>query len=295
MRKIIKKLKGEESGQALILALLMLALGGFIMAPLLTFMGSGLLAGETIEEKMNGIYAADAGIELGIQKIITDDPSLPTSVGSSIAYPIADPVNKKNVAVDVMLENNMLAFIQDLLGMKRDDEAVHAGWSILAGIISPGVYEISVTFDPPPGHENKKINGVGAWFLGHYDYVPGSASGMTDEIGAEFTERDYKGGTAFYWEFDNPGLVFHPGDAKIQRFEFTPTSKPAYYFSWFWAGSQDIGVVHEAIEFGIYKITSTAIDPDTASQTQVVAYVSSIGETAPFRIEILSWEIDPGS
>ena len=56
MKKILNKLIRNEQGQALIFALIMLAVGSLIVVPLLAFMSTGLMAAQTVEEKMNELY-----------------------------------------------------------------------------------------------------------------------------------------------------------------------------------------------------------------------------------------------
>ena len=70
MKTIVNKLVTGEKGQAMILALILLAVGALILAPLLGFMGTGLTAGQTYETKMDEIYAADAGVEDGLWQLM---------------------------------------------------------------------------------------------------------------------------------------------------------------------------------------------------------------------------------
>ena len=73
MRKIINKLMREEKGQALIVVLILLLVGGLITAPLLSYMSTGLIVGQVYEEKMDGLYAADAGIENAVWKLLSGE------------------------------------------------------------------------------------------------------------------------------------------------------------------------------------------------------------------------------
>ncbi|MCR4394746.1 MAG: hypothetical protein NUV31_10290, partial [Dehalococcoidales bacterium] len=59
---ILNSKKGQ-SGQILIIALVLLMLGALILGPLLSYMATGLKTGQVYEKKTNIIYAADAGIE----------------------------------------------------------------------------------------------------------------------------------------------------------------------------------------------------------------------------------------
>ena len=73
MKRTLNKLIRGEKGQALIIVLILLLLGGLITAPLLGFMSTGLIAGQVFEEKMEGLYAADAGIEDACWKLINGE------------------------------------------------------------------------------------------------------------------------------------------------------------------------------------------------------------------------------
>lgn len=101
MNRILRGLRGYEKGQVLVLALVLLLLGGLIIAPLLGYMSTGLKAGQVHEKKMAELYAADAGIEDAIWKIKEDAPGLPKSLDDDdLSYSIAN-VNDKVVAVNI--------------------------------------------------------------------------------------------------------------------------------------------------------------------------------------------------
>jgi hypothetical protein len=99
--KIANRLVRDETGAALAMALILLLIGGLITAPLLSYMGSGLLAGEVYEARTAELYAVDAGIEDAIWKIQNGDGYLPCSPGSPARnYTITD-VNGKNVDITI--------------------------------------------------------------------------------------------------------------------------------------------------------------------------------------------------
>jgi len=67
MKKMWNKLRRGEKGQALIIVLILMLLGGLIIAPLMSYMGTGLKVGkEVFEKRMMELYAADAGVEDGL-------------------------------------------------------------------------------------------------------------------------------------------------------------------------------------------------------------------------------------
>jgi len=77
MKTVVQGAIRDEKGQVLILALVLLVVGGLILTPLLGLMSTGLLAGQVYEKKMDELYAADAGVEDAIWKIMHPD-SIPS-------------------------------------------------------------------------------------------------------------------------------------------------------------------------------------------------------------------------
>ena len=91
MRTKVKGLIREEAGAALVLTLVLLLIGGLIIAPLLGHMGTGHTAGQVHEKRMDELYAADAGVEYAIWTI-THNGTAPTE---------SLDVNGKAVGVDI--------------------------------------------------------------------------------------------------------------------------------------------------------------------------------------------------
>ena len=91
----------EEKGSVFIMVLILLVVGGLVLAPLLGLMSTGLLAGQVYEKKMDEYYAADAGVEDAIWRIQTNNL---TFVNNS-SGPWSLTVNGKNVTVEVYRED----------------------------------------------------------------------------------------------------------------------------------------------------------------------------------------------
>jgi len=101
MKITVKRLIRDEKGAALAMALILLLIGGLITAPLLSYMGTGLLAGGVYEARTAELYAVDAGVEDAIWKIQNSDGYLPCSPGSPPRnYTITD-INGKNVDITI--------------------------------------------------------------------------------------------------------------------------------------------------------------------------------------------------
>ncbi|MFC1942240.1 hypothetical protein ACFLWU_03370 [Chloroflexota bacterium] len=91
----------EQGGQALPLALAMLAVGSLTVVPLLNLTETALRSGMREERQMYEHYAANAGVMDGIREIITDNPNIPPHGENwTYNYSISDTNNR---SVDVIL------------------------------------------------------------------------------------------------------------------------------------------------------------------------------------------------
>jgi len=89
MKNTLNKLLWNEKGQALPIALAMLAIGSLVITPLLNLTETALRSGISEEGRMYEHYAANAGTSDGLLKIVTDNPNIPP-VGENWSYSIAD-------------------------------------------------------------------------------------------------------------------------------------------------------------------------------------------------------------
>jgi len=111
MKTIVKKLIRDEKGQAMVLVLILLIVGGLIVAPLLAHMGTGLIGGEVYERRAAELYAADAGVEDAVWKIQhqVDEVKGLTQCYQDWSYNVTDingkivEVNGKRVEVTITL------------------------------------------------------------------------------------------------------------------------------------------------------------------------------------------------
>ncbi|HEY93186.1 MAG TPA: polymer-forming cytoskeletal protein [Dehalococcoidia bacterium] len=106
---LLKEINKEESGQTFILVLILLLLGGLIIASLLGFMSTGLTVGRVYEERMDELYAADSGVEdalwhIKYKKLATLFVGYdPNDYDTEYHYPDSLEVNNKDV--DVAIQN----------------------------------------------------------------------------------------------------------------------------------------------------------------------------------------------
>jgi hypothetical protein len=104
MKGIIKGAITGQEGNALILVLILLVVGGLILAPMLGLMSTGLLAGQVYEKKTDELYAADAGVEDACWQLKQTEPD-PTKVPASPEEPpltySLQSLNGKEIEVNI--------------------------------------------------------------------------------------------------------------------------------------------------------------------------------------------------
>jgi len=107
MNIAVKRLIRGEKGAAMVLALVLLVVGGLIVAPLLSYMCSGLIAGKVYERRTAELYAADAGVEDAVWNIQhdTDKVNGLTQCYQSTNYTIPN-VNDRSVDITITLVSN---------------------------------------------------------------------------------------------------------------------------------------------------------------------------------------------
>ena len=106
IKETLCKLLREQNGQALPIALAMLAIGSLVVTPLLNLTETTLRSGIRDESKMHEHYAANAGIMDGIREVVADNPSLP-AVGDNWTYSIPDTNNRNvNVTISTISQSN---------------------------------------------------------------------------------------------------------------------------------------------------------------------------------------------
>ena len=311
MKKRVSKLIGNEMGQALVIVLCLLTIGGLTIAPLLRHMYTGLTSGQIHSERMPLTYAADAGMEDGIWKTDNEDMQLaPYNLAlydydDEYNYSLPEDINGN--AVDVTIKQ-----IWSLDGLESDDNGTvpAIGLLITGGVISTaGEFQIRISYDTP--EEELLIDRVAVWLPPDFEYVADSSSGITTDNPTEF---DWNAGKVLEWSF-LPAVDFadllEPGQGdpleggfqpaaerpsvRILEFNVTPqgivasgsfswvrTEDPSHYLSW-------------ESSVTIYKINSTATDSTTGKQitAEGYTYVSKGVDTKQYR-HLLSWFLDGG-
>ena len=76
MKKIGNELVTNEKGQALIIVLILMLVGVPLIGAVLSYAATTLKASQAFEKQVKEIYAADAGIEYGLWRILKGDDTV---------------------------------------------------------------------------------------------------------------------------------------------------------------------------------------------------------------------------
>ncbi len=275
MKRIMNKSIKDEKGQALILAMILMLVGGLIIVPLLGFMSTGLIVGRVFEDKMAQVYAADGGIEDGLWKIINDQipATQPYSLGT---------VNDKNVAVEIESVWLLEGMEDDKNGTMPHSELVATG---RITDVPSGLYEVEITYDGSKGVVSVKR--IGVWLPIGFSYA-GPSSGITTD---DPVTGSVRGGTSLIWDL-TPNEMFPTGTVttRTQSFYITPVGQdPVGDFSWVRTTRSDIYLSWDA-DFTTYTVTAIATSA-SGKQTEVVAHVAREIGAVPYSVGIITWEI----
>jgi len=105
MKTVVKRAIEDERGAALALALVLLVVGGLILAPLLGLMSTGLMTGQVYEKKTHELYSADAGVEDVMWRILYEPIPSELWEASDLpdwdVYRYPEPLTVGNKRVDV--------------------------------------------------------------------------------------------------------------------------------------------------------------------------------------------------
>jgi len=286
MKKILNKLTRNEEGQVFVLALILLLVGGLILAPLLSYMSTGLIAGQVFEKKMEGLYAADAGVEDAIWKIMNNPPT---------TYPDSYelPADVNEMSVSIVIEE-----VTTFYTLEVGEGGVHNYYfeleSIYLGYTS-GVHSYMLILTNKT-HQSVKVERIIVSYLPelvylsglHDDDVVGLKSGSFESFTTEFTYLENI--TILTWEFTSPRPEIKAapdpdnGDYTTVTctFELVGPEDAAGVTVLLVIARQDIGAVWD---FKPFKITAQAEDGSTVV---VEALVLEGSDT----VSVGSWQIE---
>jgi len=217
MKITAKRPLRDEKGQTMILVLALLLIGMIIITPVLNFMGTGMTSGRVYEQKIDEIYAADAGVEDALWHIRYDfvEDLLGEDYDEydySTTYPYLYDLNVNDKDVEVTVQN---IWIPKDIAVPSPSEArqiIEDEKLLIIGY--PGqeesTYIIKIVFfwDTTTQRDNLKVETIGLWLSPGFEYE-GNCS-----LDGYYSDEDislYKGGSAVVWDFDSFTLKNFPG------------------------------------------------------------------------------------
>ncbi|MCP4613924.1 MAG: hypothetical protein GY845_34995 [Planctomycetes bacterium] len=280
----MKRLNADESGAAmLVYAVLLLAFGGLMLPPLMSFVTGGVEASQMYERKTNEIYAADSGMEDALWYVKYGDLE---SKFASPAYDKYDYSTVWNYNLSEQLNNCDVNVTLENIWMPKDVTApnkvvarniIETGKLIVTGGVLEAsgtpTYKIQLTYDSEPG-ESLDVDKIGVWLPVDFDYVEGSSNleelivPLSDYYSVP-TVTPHCGGQAIIWDFsfvtfpDLPGA--NPANSPIVSeitFEFEPKQEEYNPAAIAWVETSGVSGIELSwdADIRVFEITSTAGD-----------------------------------
>jgi hypothetical protein len=216
----------EESGQALVMVLVLLMVGSLILSPVLSLINTSLKNGRVYDLKTNENYAAKSGIENATWQIrngrlntLLHDPDYnPYDYGTVWSYTLDEPIN--NLMTDVSIQN---VWIPKDLAVPGHGEAqsiiesnklIITGDTIQTGITLPdsskiSQYQVKVTYYPKAS-ENLTVASFGIWLPRGFEYYSDSTHLSSLEgrpisgHPVSVTTSPWAGNQAVIWSYGSP-------------------------------------------------------------------------------------------
>ncbi|MDV2989696.1 MAG: hypothetical protein P3T54_06085 [Dehalogenimonas sp.] len=239
MKKSFSILNKSQRGQALISMLVFIAIGAIILAPVLNYIGTGLIVGEVFQEKTDDYYSADAGIvdaqwQIKYDRLSTIFPSpeydqynfnnpdwgatvdgdggwyYPSEVGDYDGIHIAS-INDREVAVQVsniwVPSNIDTPDAATAKNLAETYTLVVTGRDTGTIDTSGRKFEVSITYYPDGS--NPSLETIGVWLPPGFTVVTDGSHGLyiNGEEYESLTSQSQSAnanGTAFVWELDTP-------------------------------------------------------------------------------------------
>ena len=284
MKKLLGKLRRDEKGMALPAVLLLLVVGGLTIVPLLSYMTTGLKAGQIQEAEMDWLYAADAGLEESLWEIRNEEALFdPYDYEAELVYELPVDINDKDVEVTIKPIWPLDGLESDVNGTTPPPELVIVGF---VNDAITGEYQVEMAYDGSLG--DVEVDRVAVWLPAGYDYATDSSSGITTDNPSVV---GWRGGKALEWDFDPPvnfedlpvgELPPQPGGftqsvqypvKRILNFNFSPTGSPTSTVPWVRTTRADIYLSWD-ICCECYQVTSIASDNITGKQKTTGTYIS---------------------
>jgi len=282
MLKILKQIIIGEKGQALPVVLGLLVFGGLVIVPSLNYATTSLNSSRIIGENINGVYAAEAGVE---------DALWCLGNGVSPATQLSENINNMPVTMQTEEKGTYTLYLGELIQPSEHSEYLDIdGEMVWDDGAEAYKYTITVTWQPESGLPTIHLVEVGARIPVGYEYQDYSSAEFPENLSTDEPDEtiDALGAYLLNWELGPPyPTVSEENPVQTQTFYITGEGEQEGHYGWVVANREDIGAVGE-ITGTSYRITATASRPGGSETTARIVADVMIGSGTTY---ILSWQI----
>ena len=270
--------------------LILLVLGGFMVVPSLDYAATSLNASRIVKQNLNGVYAADAGVEYVLRSIRNSISPLPEQPPANING-LEVTIETENKAEYALYYGKFVATGGKYYYLAVEKEVV---WVEEADAYR---YTITVTLQPE-ADRNVELEEVGARLPVGYVYEPDSADDddFADNLSdAEPSDTlDGAGAHMLNWMLPPPHPTLKetggPTTAS-QAFYITGSGELEGDYAWVVSARDVVSTVSEAVGT-LYSITATATRP---GDSEVIAEVTAdvLWYSGASEMNTILWQTNP--
>lgn len=276
----LSKIARREEGVTLLVVLLMMTVGSLLIIPTLNFVATSVQTGEVFEEKLEALYAAEAGVEEALWTMVNDTPEY-------FPHPL------ELTGINGMTVNVVIDSIDEIAGIEIGGTGHHSDFLEITKTVTydyeTGRYDFSMELSNV-GDGNIWIYIILIDFPPGLEFVPGSTGG--DFCGEDPTiVGDSEIGITIFWEFDKVKIV--PGATGVHTFQLEgePDIPEVEGHGYARATREDVGVVWDANSHP-YIITAQAKD---ATNTVVSTVKAGLWWRDSGQVSITCWQVNPAT
>ncbi|HEY41792.1 MAG TPA: hypothetical protein G4O18_08045 [Dehalococcoidia bacterium] len=276
MTKLFSSLRKGEEGVTLLIVLLMMTVGSLLIVPTLSFISTSIQTGEVFEEKVEALYAAEAGVEDALWRMANNKPS-----SFPYSYELTD-INGMTVSV-------VINAVETIAGQDVGTGGVHDDYLIITKsvVYNDGIYDYTLSVNND-GTGNVKVEMI------LIDLPPGLGY-VWDSTGGDLygdnpaVIGDSSTGITLFWEFIPPYPTIPEEATRIHTFQLSSLTEisGAEGHGCVKATRQDVGTVWDS-DSHPYSITAQAKD---ATDTVVSTIRTGFWEAGI--ISITCWQVNP--
>ncbi len=268
-------IKGQ-SGQTLPIVLALLTLGSLIIVPSLNYASTNLKSAESLAIKTKSLYAAEAGVEDALWRLLHNKPS---------SFPYSYQLTNINgMTVDVVI-NEVTILFGEMIGGGGD----HSDWLVITKSITydSGVYYYTMNLDNQ-GSGNMKIEQILIDFPPGLTFDTGSTGGEITTVTPDVNGYPSTGITVI-WNISNPYPTINADDNKDHTFRLLGSAgiQGVEGHGLVKATRDDVGTVWDSDSYP-YSITAQAKN----ATNQVVTTIRA-GVWQGSALDISCWQINP--